>query len=42
MRGAVIHGAGDVRFEERPDPRIIEATDAVIGRPTPIEVLLQP
>jgi len=31
MRGAVIHGAGDVRFEERPDPRIIEPTDAVIG-----------
>jgi threonine dehydrogenase-like Zn-dependent dehydrogenase len=31
MRGAVIHGAGDVRFEERLDPRILEPTDAVIG-----------
>src|SRR3954465_7815491 len=30
MRGAVIHGAGDVRFEERPDPELIEPTDAVI------------
>jgi hypothetical protein len=30
MRGAVIHGAGDVRFEERPDPQLVEATDAVI------------
>jgi threonine dehydrogenase-like Zn-dependent dehydrogenase len=30
MRGAVIHRAGDVRFEERPDPEIIEPTDAVI------------
>jgi threonine dehydrogenase-like Zn-dependent dehydrogenase len=30
MRGAVIHAPGDVRFEERPDPRIIEPTDAII------------
>ena len=30
MRGVVIHGAGDVRLEERADPTIIEATDAII------------
>ena len=30
MRGAIIHAAGDVRCEERPDPAIIEPTDAVI------------
>jgi threonine dehydrogenase-like Zn-dependent dehydrogenase len=30
MRGAVIHGPRDVRFEERPDPRIEQPTDAVI------------
>jgi threonine dehydrogenase-like Zn-dependent dehydrogenase len=30
MRGAVLHGARDVRFEEREAPRVIEPTDAVI------------
>jgi threonine dehydrogenase-like Zn-dependent dehydrogenase len=30
MRGVMIHGAGDVRVEERPDPRIVLSTDAVI------------
>ncbi len=30
MRGAVIHGPGDVRCEERPDPTIIEPTDATV------------
>src|SRR5437868_4611005 len=30
MRGAVIYAPGDVRFEERPDPRIEVPTDAVI------------
>jgi threonine dehydrogenase-like Zn-dependent dehydrogenase len=30
MRGAVIHGPRDVRFEERPAPRIVAPTDAVI------------
>jgi threonine dehydrogenase-like Zn-dependent dehydrogenase len=30
MRGVVMHSAGDVRVEEREDPRIIEPTDAVI------------
>jgi threonine dehydrogenase-like Zn-dependent dehydrogenase len=30
MKGAVLYGPGDVRFEERPDPRIIEPTDAII------------
>jgi threonine dehydrogenase-like Zn-dependent dehydrogenase len=30
MRGAVLYGPGDVRFEERAAPTIIEPTDAVI------------
>jgi threonine dehydrogenase-like Zn-dependent dehydrogenase len=30
MRGAIIHGKGDVRFEERPTPTIQQPTDAVI------------
>jgi threonine dehydrogenase-like Zn-dependent dehydrogenase len=30
MRGAVLYGAGDVRFEERPTPEISKPTDAVI------------
>jgi len=30
MRGAVLYGARDVRFEERPEPTIIEPTDAII------------
>lgn len=29
MRGAVIHGAGEVRLEQLAEPTIIEATDAV-------------
>ena len=30
MHGAVIYAAGDVRYEERPDPVILEPTDAVV------------
>jgi threonine dehydrogenase-like Zn-dependent dehydrogenase len=30
MRGTVLYGPRDVRFEEREDPRIIELTDAII------------
>jgi len=30
MRGAVLHAPGDVRFEERYDPKIIEDTDEII------------
>jgi threonine dehydrogenase-like Zn-dependent dehydrogenase len=30
MKGAVLYGAGDVRFEERSDPTIIEPTDAIL------------
>ncbi len=30
MRGAVLYGPGDVRFEERPAPTIIKPTDAII------------
>jgi threonine dehydrogenase-like Zn-dependent dehydrogenase len=30
MKGAVLHGARDVRFEERADPMILEPTDAIL------------
>ncbi len=30
MFGAVIHAPGDVRYEERPDPTIVEPTDAIV------------
>jgi threonine dehydrogenase-like Zn-dependent dehydrogenase len=30
MRATVMHGAGDVRIEEVPDPSVVEPTDAVI------------
>jgi threonine dehydrogenase-like Zn-dependent dehydrogenase len=30
MRGAIIYGTGDVRYEDRADPAIAEPTDAVI------------
>jgi hypothetical protein len=30
MKGTVLYGPRDVRYEEREDPRIIEATDAII------------
>ena len=30
MRGAVLYAPGDVRFEERNDPKIINPTDAII------------
>ena len=30
MRSTVIHGAGDIRVEDRPDPSIVEPTDAVV------------
>ena len=30
MRGAVLYGPGDVRYDERPDPSIVETTDAII------------
>ena len=30
MKGTVLHGPGDVRFEERPEPKIINPTDAII------------
>src|SRR4029453_14581373 len=30
MRGAVLHAPGDVRVEERDDPKISEPTDAII------------
>jgi threonine dehydrogenase-like Zn-dependent dehydrogenase len=31
MRGAVLYAPGDVRVEERDDPKIIEPTDAILG-----------
>jgi threonine dehydrogenase-like Zn-dependent dehydrogenase len=30
MRGAVLYGPGDVRFEECPPPTIVQPTDAVV------------
>lgn len=30
MQGTMLYGPGDVRFEERPDPKIIETTDAIL------------
>src|SRR5919202_1532615 len=33
MRGTVLYGPRDVRFEQRPDPTIIEPTDALIRLP---------
>ncbi|MEV0381184.1 zinc-dependent alcohol dehydrogenase family protein [Nonomuraea sp. NPDC050643] len=33
MRGAVMHAPGDVRVEDRPDPKIIAPTDAIIRLP---------
>jgi threonine dehydrogenase-like Zn-dependent dehydrogenase len=33
MRGAVLYAPGDVRVEERDDPKIIEPTDAIIRLP---------
>jgi threonine dehydrogenase-like Zn-dependent dehydrogenase len=30
MRGAVLHAPGDVRVEQRPDPTIVQPTDAII------------
>jgi threonine dehydrogenase-like Zn-dependent dehydrogenase len=30
LRGAVLHGPRDVRFEERPAPKILQPTDAIV------------
>src|SRR5215207_5934288 len=30
VRGTILHAPGDVRFEERPDPTIVEPTDAIV------------
>ncbi|WP_309133448.1 zinc-dependent alcohol dehydrogenase family protein [Cellulomonas sp.] len=30
MRGVIMHGPGDVRVEDREDPRVVDPTDAVI------------
>lgn len=30
MRGTILYGPGDIRFEDREDPKIIEPTDAII------------
>lgn len=30
MKGTMLYGPGDVRFEDRPDPKIIEPTDAIL------------
>ena len=33
MRGAVMYAPGDVRVDERPDPRILQPTDAILRLP---------
>jgi hypothetical protein len=33
MQATVLYGAGDVRFEDRADPAIVEPTDVVIRLP---------
>jgi threonine dehydrogenase-like Zn-dependent dehydrogenase len=33
MRGAILYGPRDVRFEEREDPKLLEPTDAIIRIP---------
>ena len=33
MEATVLYGARDVRFEDRPDPTIVEPTDAIIRLP---------
>lgn len=30
MKGTMLYGPRDVRIEERPDPKIVEPTDAII------------
>ena len=30
MRGTLLHAPGDIRVEDRPDPAIVEPTDAII------------
>jgi hypothetical protein len=32
MRGTVLYGPGDVRFEDRQTPRVEQPTDAVIPK----------
>jgi hypothetical protein len=31
MRGTIIHGTRDIRLEQRPDPTIVNATDAIVS-----------
>jgi hypothetical protein len=30
MKGTILYGAQDIRFEERDEPQIIEPTDAIL------------
>jgi len=30
MRGTVLYGTGDIRFEDTPEPKITKPTDAII------------
>jgi len=30
MKGAILYGPRDVRFEERPEPKIVKPTDAIV------------
>ena len=42
MQATVLYGAGDVRFEDRPDPAIVEPTDAVIRLPVHVHLRVGP
>ena len=42
MRGAVLYGPRDVRFEERADPTIVEPTDAIIRLSATLRLRLRP
>ena len=42
MRGVVMHSAGDVRVEDREDPKIIEPTDAVIRLDRDLHLRVRP
>jgi threonine dehydrogenase-like Zn-dependent dehydrogenase len=30
MKATMLYGPGDIRFEERPEPKIVKPTDAII------------
>jgi len=41
MQATVLYGARDIRFEQRPEPAILEATDAIISLPVTVRDLIR-